>query len=195
MPSRTYGREPTCWWLPAMPKDLVLGAAARSACTGSLREAAGGKRLVQYFDKSRMEINNPNGDPTSPFYVTNGLLTVELIIGQDADGRQQLRGRASPAQIPLASDPDDPTRAHLCHSRASQHHWRDQPRPRHGQSVTATLTAPATWPTTQQGKRPGGHDRLLRAEHRAQHPAGHLGLPQPAAGPVIAERPDRHRAR
>src|SRR5438093_4307514 len=46
--------------------------------TGSLLEeyadAPGGARLVQYFDKSRMEINNPGGDPNSPFYVTNGLL-------------------------------------------------------------------------------------------------------------------------
>src|SRR5262249_46836223 len=45
-------------------------------------EGVGGKRLVQYFDKSRMEINDPNADPTSPFYVTNGLLTVELISGR-----------------------------------------------------------------------------------------------------------------
>src|SRR5687767_887033 len=38
-------------------------------------------RLVQYFDKSRMEINNPAGDQTNPFFVTNGLLTVDLISG------------------------------------------------------------------------------------------------------------------
>jgi hypothetical protein len=38
--------------------------------------------MVQYFDKSRMEINNPNGDKNSPFYVTNGLLTVELMSGK-----------------------------------------------------------------------------------------------------------------
>ncbi|MEO5950937.1 MAG: hypothetical protein ABIQ44_00535, partial [Chloroflexia bacterium] len=41
-------------------------------------EGPSGKHLVQYFDKSRMEINNPNGDKSNPFYVTNGLLTVEL---------------------------------------------------------------------------------------------------------------------
>src|SRR2546423_7314760 len=45
-------------------------------------EGAGGKRLVQYFDKSRMEINNPAADRNSPFYVTNGLLTVELVTGR-----------------------------------------------------------------------------------------------------------------
>src|SRR3954467_14302243 len=58
--------------------------------TGGLTEdyAQGtrGKRLVQYFDKSRMEINNPGGDPASPWYVTNGLLTVELISGRMQTG-------------------------------------------------------------------------------------------------------------
>jgi hypothetical protein len=44
-------------------------------------QGTGGARLVQYFDKSRMEINNPNGNKSDPFYVTNGLLTVELITG------------------------------------------------------------------------------------------------------------------
>src|SRR5687767_13417381 len=42
-------------------------------------EGLGGKRLVQYFDKSRMEINDPNANRSDPFYVTNGLLSVELI--------------------------------------------------------------------------------------------------------------------
>jgi hypothetical protein len=71
-------------------------------------EARNGKRLVQYFDKSRMEINNPGGDQSSPFYVTNGLLTVELISGQMQVGDHDLVGRA-PADVPLASDGDDPT--------------------------------------------------------------------------------------
>src|SRR5687768_6905672 len=36
------------------------------------QQAPNGRRLVQYFDKSRMEITDPNGDPTSQWYVTNG---------------------------------------------------------------------------------------------------------------------------
>src|SRR5215211_4458154 len=51
-------------------------------------EGQGGKRLVQYFDKSRMEINDPNGDQNNPFFVTNGLLTVELISGKMQVGNQ-----------------------------------------------------------------------------------------------------------
>ncbi len=79
--------------------------------TGGLMEdyaqGQGGKRLVQYFDKSRMEINNPNADPNNQFFVTNGLLTVELISGKMQVGDSQFVDRW-PAEIPLASDPDDP---------------------------------------------------------------------------------------
>ena len=49
------------------------------------KELPGGQRQVQYFDKSRMEINDPAADPNGDFYVTNGLLTVELGIGRDAN--------------------------------------------------------------------------------------------------------------
>jgi hypothetical protein len=45
-------------------------------------ESPGGTRQVQYFDKSRMELNDPTGDPGSPFYVTNGLLVIELMTGR-----------------------------------------------------------------------------------------------------------------
>jgi hypothetical protein len=65
-----------------------------------------GQRLVQYFDKSRMELNNPAGDPNNPYYVTNGLLAYELISGQIQTGNSRFEPR-QPADIPLASDSDD----------------------------------------------------------------------------------------
>src|SRR4051794_14147351 len=58
-------------------------------------------RLVQYFDKARMEINDTTVDRNSPWYVTSGLLSVELISGQ-AQGFQK-----ETPNIPLASDLDD----------------------------------------------------------------------------------------
>jgi len=80
--------------------------------SGGLQEAYAegkdGTRMVQYFDKSRMEINNPDGDKSSPFYVTNGLLTRELISGKMQVGNNAFVELA-PAQIPLASDLDDTT--------------------------------------------------------------------------------------
>ena len=69
-------------------------------------ESPGGSRTVQYFDKSRMEITNPAGDSNSIWYVTNGLLVVELITGQMQIGDNLFEPR-SPANVPVAGDLDD----------------------------------------------------------------------------------------
>ena len=83
------------------PAPLVAGTEAYAdAPDGS------GKRLVQYFDKARMEINNPTLAPASNGFVTNGLLTVELISGRMQVGNSKFEARA-PAGINIASDPDD----------------------------------------------------------------------------------------
>lgn len=63
----------------------------------------GGTRLVEYYDKSRMEINNPAGDPNSPWFVTNGLLVKELMSGQMVTGLTQVETRA-PSTQPIVGD-------------------------------------------------------------------------------------------
>ncbi len=68
---------------------------------------SGSQRLVQYFDKSRMEITNPSGDRSSEWYVTNGLLAKELISGNMQLGDNSFVKRG-PAGIPVAGDQDDP---------------------------------------------------------------------------------------
>ncbi|HUZ02442.1 MAG TPA: hypothetical protein VMU89_19010, partial [Thermomicrobiaceae bacterium] len=70
-------------------------------------ESPGGQRLVQYFDKARMEISHPNGDPSAIWYVTNGLLARELITGDLQLGDSTFHQYA-PAQINVAGDPNDP---------------------------------------------------------------------------------------
>jgi uncharacterized protein YkwD len=60
-------------------------------------------RLVQYFDKSRMEINDPNQDRNSQWFVSNGLLTLELVSGKMQTGDNRFEHR-SPAPIPVAGD-------------------------------------------------------------------------------------------
>lgn len=50
------------------------------------KEGPNGQHLVQYFDKARMEINNPSASPSDPYYVTNGLLVVEMISGRIQTG-------------------------------------------------------------------------------------------------------------
>ncbi len=71
-------------------------------------DSPGGKRLVQYFDKSRMEINSPNGNPGSQYYVSNGLVTQELMSGRLQLGDTKFEQRAA-ANIGAAGDLDDTT--------------------------------------------------------------------------------------
>ncbi len=65
-------------------------------------DSPGGKRLVQYFDKSRMELNDP-----AKINVTNGLLVVEMITGklQKGDFSSVEYGKAP---IPIAGDFSNP---------------------------------------------------------------------------------------
>jgi hypothetical protein len=99
-----------------------------------------GTRLVQYFDKSRMEINNPAADPNSPWFVTNGLLTVELISGFMQIGDNAFVARYS-ANIPVSGDADDtqaPTYASfvaVSNTRLGNHYQPD----RRGQYATWTI--------------------------------------------------------
>ena len=77
-------------------------------------EGQGGRRDVQYFDKSRMEINDPNADPNAPWFVTNGLLVNELIQSKVQVGFNKFIP-LGPANIAIAGDPDNrfPTYASL----------------------------------------------------------------------------------
>ncbi|HUP27227.1 MAG TPA: DPP IV N-terminal domain-containing protein [Chloroflexia bacterium] len=103
-----------------------------------------GTRLVQYFDKSRMEINDPNGNQNSPFYVTNGLLTIELISGQMQIGNNAFVNRFA-ANIPISGDTDDvqaPTYVSfgaVSNTRIGDHPQPDRTKMAAPQNVTATI--------------------------------------------------------
>lgn len=77
-------------------------------------EGSEAMRTVQYFDKSRMEINDPTADPFATWYVTNGLLPIELMNGRMQIGYNQFEWRV-PARISVIGDPDNafPTYADL----------------------------------------------------------------------------------
>lgn len=77
--------------------------------TGSERyaESPDGRRLVQYWDKSRMEIGDPGADRSQLWFVTNGLLSKELISGRAQVGNSAFVDR-QPAEVPVAGDGDDP---------------------------------------------------------------------------------------
>ncbi|HKP53763.1 MAG TPA: lamin tail domain-containing protein [Chloroflexia bacterium] len=87
-------------------RPWVWGPVPGRTLSEPFAELPGNAHLVQYFDKGRMEINNPGANPNDPFYVTNGLLAVELIGGVVQTGANTFEKR-SPAPINLASDVDD----------------------------------------------------------------------------------------
>jgi hypothetical protein len=82
-------------WGPAPISDILRE---------QLVEGAEGKRTVQYFDKSRMEINDPTADPNATWYVTNGLLPIELMTGRMQVGFSQFEQRG-PAKVSAIGDP------------------------------------------------------------------------------------------
>jgi hypothetical protein len=79
---------------------------ASEARSEAYADSPGGYRSVKYFDKSRMEVNDPNEDSSASWYVTNGLLSRELITGEMQMGDDEFDIR-EPAEVPVAGDPDD----------------------------------------------------------------------------------------
>jgi hypothetical protein len=87
-------------------RSWTWGPHGLMARTEGYVQSASGLRQVQYFDKARMEVNNPRGDRNSQWFVTTGLLVVELITGRTQIGDSQFV-QHDPANIPIAGDPDD----------------------------------------------------------------------------------------
>ncbi|RIK39462.1 MAG: hypothetical protein DCC58_15245 [Chloroflexi bacterium] len=97
LPVVTQRVQRTWMWGPEAHSIMLLEPYA---------EAPGGQRVVQYFDKSRMEITNPAGEPSSIWYVTNGLLVQELVTGRLQVGESSWE-QHPPAQVNVAGDPGD----------------------------------------------------------------------------------------
>ena len=120
-------------------RSWLWGARAGPAQREPYKGSPGGERLTQYFDKARMEITDPSGDRSNPWFVTNGLLVREMISGllQRGDATSDFRG---PAAIPLVGDGDvrAPTYASLT-TIASLDNDRRVPN-RVGMPVTEALT-------------------------------------------------------
>lgn len=62
-----------------------------------------GNHLVQYFDKGRLEVNDPEADQSSPWYVTSGLLVKELVAGKAETGNGQWYN-IGPANVAVTGD-------------------------------------------------------------------------------------------
>lgn len=90
-------------WLGTVQRTWTWGPDVLTVRQEPYAGLPGGARTVYYFDKSRMEINDPNGDRTNPWFVTNGLLVREMIAGQVQVGTNSTQALAPPA-IPLAGE-------------------------------------------------------------------------------------------
>lgn len=97
-------------------RSWTWGPNVSTALEEELNQGVNGVRRVQYFEKSRMEINDPNADPSSEWYVTNGLLPIEMMTGKMQVGYEfetefKQRGQA---KISVIGDPGNfPTYADL----------------------------------------------------------------------------------
>ncbi|MDQ3548116.1 MAG: CHRD domain-containing protein [Chloroflexota bacterium] len=69
-------------------------------------ESPDGLRQVQYFDKSRMEITDPDAVDDGVWFVTNGLLVNELISGRMQIGDARFEIRAPAGNVNVAGDLD-----------------------------------------------------------------------------------------
>ena len=99
-------------------------------------ESPSGTRLVQYFDKARMEATDPGNDPADPYYVTNGLLVVEMVTGQIQTGAGTFQPHPA-AEVAVAGDGTDPAA------------------PTYAGFATLLGQPPATGPVTQRIERNG----------------------------------------
>jgi polysaccharide biosynthesis protein PslG len=78
-------------------------------------EAPGGQRQVQYWDKARMEVNDPAANPNDPWFVTNGLLVPELVSGRMQTGVNRYQDLSPSLEVVAgdnrAANPDAPSYA------------------------------------------------------------------------------------
>jgi plastocyanin len=129
----------------------------------SYDDAPGGVRIVQYYDKGRMEITHPQSDPTSPWYVTSGLLTRELISGRLQIGDDSFDDTGQSAAIPIAGDDTNtfPTYADLAN-------WIDRgTNDRTGEPISEAL-APSGATTYDEAT----SDPLAVADHYVDYSGG-----------------------
>jgi hypothetical protein len=69
-------------------------------------DAPDGVRVVQYFDKARMEVTDPDADSDEAWSVSSGLLVREMVTGELQLGASEYEEH-EPSEINLVGDPDD----------------------------------------------------------------------------------------
>ncbi len=104
---RTWERTDTPVVTGNVSRTWMWGPAYTEEIWETYADSPDGRRAVQYFDKSRMEISLPHSDSSSIWYVTNGLLVVEMVTGEMQFGDTAFE-ELEPATVNVAGDGDDP---------------------------------------------------------------------------------------
>ncbi len=139
---RTWQRADGAVASGEIARTWVWGPAARTAIAEEpYADSPTGSRLVVYYDKSRMEITDPDGDRTSPWYVTNGLLVVEMVEGWYQTGDEELDTSPEPAGIPIAGDRDSTS---ITYAGIAAFGLREAGATPAGTTITTTIDADGT---------------------------------------------------
>jgi hypothetical protein len=125
-------------------RSWIWGPVIRSATHEPYADSPDGLRAVYYFDKARMEINDPDAQRDSIWYATSGLLIREMMLGQIQVG-DSISIDTAPAEIPVTGDlhdnPDSPTYATLGEFTVLGGQPENRTEPQVGQTVRTTLDA------------------------------------------------------
>jgi hypothetical protein len=104
-------------------------------------QSPGGMREVQYFDKSRMEINDPNAFNDGLWYVTNGLLVVEMVEGKYQIGDAEFDESPAPADVNIVGDPADGTGLGPTYADINDYGLMNEPATTEGTTISAVVGA------------------------------------------------------
>ncbi|MEI6046264.1 MAG: PQQ-binding-like beta-propeller repeat protein [Chloroflexota bacterium] len=88
-------------------RGFIWGSDSIFAGNEPYTDVSGGQRTVQYFDKARMEVNNPKGNRNDPNFVTSGLLVKELVLGRVQNGDDPNNyAQGYPSEVQIVGDPN-----------------------------------------------------------------------------------------
>ncbi len=88
-------------------RSWMWGPVPFAVANETYAESPTSRRLVEYLDKARMEVNDPAADRATSWFVTSGLLVNEMVTGQVQTGNNRLDPRP-PADVPVAGDTTSP---------------------------------------------------------------------------------------
>jgi hypothetical protein len=120
-------------------RTWIWGPAYTPGMTEPYAESPDGQREVQYFDKSRMEINHPDQENDGLWYVTNGLLVVEMVEGKYQVGDAEFDETPDPAAVNIVGDPADETGLGPTYADINTYGLMGLPSTAAGTTITATI--------------------------------------------------------